>query len=74
MGLGTCVINKGAPPGHPGDNAGAEVPFKIIKHMQHEVWYKYPEAVKHLPKDIYFITSQELEDLYPDNTLRNGKT
>ena len=42
--------------------------FKIIKHMQHEVWYKYPEAVKHLPKDIYFITSQELEDLYPDNT------
>ena len=23
--------------------------FKIIKHMQHEVWYKYPNAVKHLP-------------------------
>jgi len=42
--------------------------FKIIKHMQHEVWYKYPEAVKHLPKDIFFITSQELEDLYPDRT------
>ena len=32
--------------------------FKIIKHMQHEVWYKYPEAVKHLPKDIYFITKK----------------
>lgn len=42
--------------------------FKIIKHMQHEIWYKYPQAVKHLPKDIFFITSQELEDLYPDNT------
>lgn len=42
--------------------------FKIIKHMQHEVWYKYPDAVKHLPKDIYFITSQELEDLYPNET------
>lgn len=42
--------------------------FKIIKHMQHEVWYKYPSAVKHLPKDIYFITSQELEDLYPDSS------
>lgn len=42
--------------------------FKIIKHMQHEVWYKYPNAVKHLPKDIYFITSQELLDLYPDKT------
>lgn len=42
--------------------------FKIIKHMEHEVWYKYPEAVKRLPEDIYFITSQELEDLYPDCT------
>ncbi|MEG2349051.1 MAG: aspartate--ammonia ligase [Hungatella sp.] len=42
--------------------------FKIIKHMQHEVWYKYPNAVKYLPKDIFFITSQELEDLYPDKT------
>lgn len=42
--------------------------FKIIKHMQHEVWYKYPNAVNHLPKDIYFITSQELLDLYPDKT------
>ena len=42
--------------------------FKIIKHMQHEVWYKYPEAVKHLPKEIFFITTQELEDLYPDRT------
>lgn len=42
--------------------------FKIIKHMQHEVWYKYPDAVKHLPKDIFFITSQELLDLYPDKT------
>ena len=42
--------------------------FKIIKHMQHEVWYKYPQAVKHLPSDIFFITSQELEDLYPGCT------
>ena len=39
--------------------------FKIIKHMEHEVWYKYPQAVKALPDDITFITSQELEDLYP---------
>ena len=42
--------------------------FKIIKHMEHEVWYKYPQAVKQLPEDIYFITSQELEDKYPDKT------
>ena len=36
--------------------------------MEHEVWYKYPQAVKKLPEDIYFITSQELEDMYPDKT------
>ena len=42
--------------------------FKVIKHMEHEVWYKYPEAVKHLPDDVTFITSQELEDMYPDKT------
>lgn len=42
--------------------------FQMIKHMEHEVWYKYPQAVKHLPDDIFFITSQELEDLYPDHT------
>ncbi len=42
--------------------------FKIIKHMEHEVWYKYPDAVKHLPEDIVFVTSQELLDRYPDKT------
>lgn len=47
--------------------------FKIIKHMEHEVWYKYPQAVKKLPEDIYFITSQELEDMYPDKTQRKEK-
>ena len=42
--------------------------FKIIKHMQHEVWYKYPQAVNQLPDDIFFITTSELEALYPDKT------
>ncbi len=42
--------------------------FKVIKHMEHEVWYKYPDAVHHLPDDVYFITTEELEDLYPDKT------
>lgn len=42
--------------------------FKIIKHMEHEVWYKYPQAVNHLPNKIHFITTQELEDKYPENT------
>lgn len=40
--------------------------FKIIKHMEHEVWYKYPQAVHHLPDQIHFVTTQELEDRFPD--------
>lgn len=40
--------------------------FKVVKHMEHEVWYKYPQAVNHLPEDIFFIASQELLDLYPN--------
>ena len=40
--------------------------FKIIKHMEHEVWYKYPQAVNHLPDNIFFITTQELLDMYPN--------
>ncbi|MFC6180596.1 aspartate--ammonia ligase [Lactiplantibacillus daowaiensis] len=44
--------------------------FKVIKHMEHEVWYKFPQAVHHLPDEIHFITTQELEDKYPDMTPR----
>ncbi len=40
--------------------------FKVIKHMEHEVWYRYPQAAAKLPEDVFFITSQELLDLYPD--------
>ncbi|MBA1434130.1 aspartate--ammonia ligase [Bombilactobacillus bombi] len=42
--------------------------FKVIKHMEHEVWYKYPQAVHTLPEKIHFITTQELEDRYPELT------
>lgn len=48
--------------------ATVETIFKVIKHMEHEVWYKYPQAVKKLPDRIHFITSQELLDRYPDKT------
>ncbi len=44
--------------------------FKVIKHMEHEVWYKYPQAVNHLPEEIHFITTQELEDKYPNMTSK----
>jgi aspartate--ammonia ligase len=40
--------------------------FKVIKHMEHQVWYKYPEVVNHLPDDIYFIDSEDLRKLYPN--------
>ena len=42
--------------------------FKIIKHMEHEVWYKFPQAVAKLPNEIHFITTQELVDRYPGMT------
>ena len=44
--------------------------FKVIKHMEHEVWYKYPQAFKKLPDDITFITTDELLARYPDKTPR----
>ena len=40
--------------------------WKVIKHMEHEVWYKYPQAVYRLPEDIYFIDSEELRQKYPN--------
>ncbi len=40
--------------------------YQVIKHMEHEVWYRYPHAVNHLPDDIHFITTRELYDLYPE--------
>ena len=48
--------------------------FKVIKHMEHEVWYKYPQAVNRLPDKIHFFTSQELEDRYPDLTPNERET
>ena len=39
--------------------------FQVIKHMEHEVWYRYPDAVYRLPEKITFLTTEELEELYP---------
>ena len=36
--------------------------------MEHEVWYKFPQAVHHLPDEIHFVTTQELEDRWPELT------
>ena len=44
--------------------------YKVIKHMQHEVWYKFPKAAYHLPRDIVFVTSEELEARWPDKSRK----
>ncbi|MDO4620331.1 MAG: aspartate--ammonia ligase [Lachnospiraceae bacterium] len=44
--------------------------FRIIKHAEHEVWYRYPDAVYRLPDDIFFITTEELEQRWPDKTRK----
>lgn len=44
--------------------------FRIIKHMEHEVWYKYPYAVYPLPDEIHFVDTEDLLAEYPDKTAR----
>ena len=41
---------------------------RIIKHMEHEIWYKYPQAVCHVEDTVTFVTSKELEELWPGKT------
>ena len=42
--------------------------YKSIRQTQVIIKQKYKFLTLELPKTIYFITSQELEDLYPDKT------
>lgn len=42
-----------------------ETIYKVIKHMEHEVWYVYPHAVYPIPDHLVFIDSQQLLDMYP---------
>jgi aspartate--ammonia ligase len=48
--------------------------FRIIKHMEHEVWYKYPRAVNRLPEEIHFVDTGELLAKYPDKTARERES
>ena len=52
------------------DTLKAEVDhiFKVIKHLEHDTWYKFPNAVNKLPDKIHYITTKELEEKYPDLT------
>jgi aspartate--ammonia ligase len=44
--------------------------FQVIKHMEHEVWYQYPDAVYKLPDKISFVTTSELEKRWPKKTRK----
>ena len=43
---------------------------KVIKHMEHEVWYKYPEAVYQVPSEVTFVDTEELRQMYPELTAK----
>ncbi len=40
--------------------------FKAFKNAETHIVGLYPQIERYLPEDIYFITSQELEDMYPN--------
>ncbi|MDE6661113.1 MAG: aspartate--ammonia ligase, partial [Anaeroplasmataceae bacterium] len=40
--------------------------YSVLKETEQKVFDAYPELQPVLPKNIYFITTQELEELYPD--------
>jgi len=42
--------------------------YSVLRHTETYIAYEYEFIGKMLPEEIFFITSQELEDLYPDCT------
>ena len=44
--------------------------YRVFKETEEYVISKYSAIEKILPEDIFFITSQQLEDLYPDLTAK----
>jgi aspartate--ammonia ligase len=44
--------------------------FKVFTDTQAYICNEYPILTKYLPEDIFFITTQELEDMYPALTPR----
>ena len=42
--------------------------YEALKHTENYIANEYDFVHKFLPEDIYFITTQELEDMYPDKT------
>ncbi len=42
--------------------------YRVFKDLEEKIFDCYPEIKPFLPKEIFFITTQELEDMYPDKT------
>ena len=42
--------------------------YNALKHTENYIANEYDFVHKFLPEDIFFITTQELEDMYPDKT------
>ncbi len=42
--------------------------YEALKSLEQYICSEYPVLSKNLPEEIFFITSQELEDMYPDLT------
>ena len=42
--------------------------YNTLRHTERYIATEYDFAEMYLPEDIYFITTQELEDMYPDKT------
>lgn len=40
--------------------------FSAIKHVETECAERYPASTYRLPEDVHFVTTQELEDTWPD--------
>ncbi len=44
--------------------------YNVFKNTENYLMYKYEDYKPILPSDIFFITAQELEDLYPEKTAK----
>jgi len=44
--------------------------FKALKNTENKICSVYPALDKLLPDDIFFITTQELEDMYPEAPIK----
>ena len=42
--------------------------YEVFKNTSYKMNYEFPKIAMELPKDIFFITSQDLLDMYPDKT------